>query len=87
MDEIIVWGAGNRGKDVINVMGADCIVAIVDSDPKKWNSDVWGIAIISPEELYSFYSDNVVIVTPEGHEKSIEEDLHSRGVYHTFLYD
>ena len=87
MDKIFVWGAGNRGKDVINAVGLDNVLAVVDSDSEKWGKDVWGIKIISPDLFISQYLNEVIIVTPEGYENFISDSLHSKGALNTFLYD
>lgn len=57
--EIVIWGAGNGGKDAYeevskmidsSFMGKD-VQIFCDSDPEKWGREQEGRIVISPEEL------------------------------------
>jgi len=86
MIRYIVWGAGNRGKDVVNVLGKDSVVAVVDKNPSLQQSEFRGISVISPEQYYADFSRYPIVVTPEGYEEEIARELESKGVFWYFLY-
>lgn len=86
MVHYIVWGAGNRGKDVVNILGKDRIVAVVDRNQSMQQSEFRGIPVISPEQYYVGFSRYPIVVTPEGYEEEIACELESKGIYWYFLY-
>ena len=86
MIKFIVWGAGNRGKDVINALGKERIVAVVDKNCQLQSLTLRGIGIVSPEYFYDNYKNYPIIVTPERYENDIVYELKKRGVYWYFLY-
>ncbi len=86
MIRFVIWGAGNRGKDVVNALGKDKVVAIIDKNKALQLSEVRGVCVISPEQYYVHYREYPIIVTPEGHEEEIVYELEREGIYWYFLY-
>lgn len=86
MNRIILYGAGNRCRQLIeslNAIGYD-IYAVVDSNQSKWNSIIDGIIVQSPEILYH-NRDAIVCVTffSQKLNETIWEDLKNKyGLLH-----
>lgn len=84
--KFLVWGAGARCNDIMNVYGEDDVVAIIDSDIKKVGTTYRNKEIISLDTYINQYLDYVVIVTPEFYEDVIADELRKRNIFHFFLY-
>lgn len=86
MFQFVIWGAGNRGTDVINVLGKERIVAVVDKSESKQGTTIREISVISPEDYYKHYTQYMIIITPEGYEEDIDRELREKGIFWSFLY-
>lgn len=72
---IVLWGAGNRGKQcVLWLQKADLeIMAIVDKDETKIGSEISNVLIQSPKYLYKKVCN--VIITPDDFKPEIWNDI------------
>jgi len=62
MKDVIIWGAGQGGRMIANLLNADITVrAYCDSDEKKWGSCVEGIPVVSPDAIPGMAPDAVFI--------------------------
>lgn len=86
MIKFVIWGAGHRCQEVVNFLGMQQIVAIVDNDESKQNTLFSGIRIISKEEYLRSFFRFPIIVTPLNAELAIHEYLLQNGVYWSFTY-
>lgn len=83
--EFVIWGAGNRGTDVINVL-KDRVVAFIDNDVNSIGKAKRDVPIISYEDYKKKYKECVIIVTPDGYENEIAKQLEKDDIYHYFTY-
>lgn len=78
----IIWGAGKRGKWVLQFLGEEKILAFVDSSREKTGNIFCGREIISWREAIHRFSEFLLVITPlEGSaeiEKSLKEEKFSR---------
>lgn len=62
MCNVIIWGAGQGGKMLANLLHGDTtIAAYCDSDENKWGTKLDGIPIVPPEAIPSMAPDTVFI--------------------------
>lgn len=63
-DKVVIWGIGSRGKRFLSRVGAENIIAAIDSNPAHigcvWND----IRIISFAEYLNCYESYKIVVTP-----------------------
>lgn len=86
MRKIIIWGAGRRGKAVVDAIGADRVLAIVEKNCKLVGLEYKGIPIVSPEKYLYDYGNNPILVTPEGYEEKLIQELRGQGIDWAFTY-
>ncbi len=60
---IVIYGVGRRFERVFELLHQFEIVALVDKDERKWNTEYKGYAVISPEDITKMRYD-YLIVTP-----------------------
>lgn len=62
MNNVIIWGAGQGGRMIANLLHADITIsAYCDSDDTKWGQRLDGIEIIAPEAIAGLHPDAVFI--------------------------
>lgn len=62
MKNVIIWGAGQGGRMIANLLHADItILAYCDSDESKWGQAIDSIPIIAPETIPSLAPDAIFI--------------------------
>lgn len=86
LSRFYVWGAGKRGGDVVNALGQDRVIAFIESDSGKVGTLYRGLPVISYSSFQEAYHGEFVIVTPEGHEDAIREQLVNDGITRAFRY-
>lgn len=81
--EIIIFGAGNIGKKgYARLKGYGYpIVAFCDNDEKKQDQVLFGIKIISIEELKKINNDQIVIILCSNYEREIRYQLYDQNIY------
>lgn len=81
----MIWGLGTNGRNLIDVLGKDKIVAIIDSDEKIQQLGTYKeIPIISYKQYLEGYREFYIIVTPMKYVE-IEEKLKKDGVCRYFI--
>ncbi|MEE1131341.1 MAG: LicD family protein [Caryophanon sp.] len=63
MEQVIIFGAGEAGKNFILHQKQYNILAVVDNDTKKHGMTLEGISIISPLKLSEYTFDKIVITS------------------------
>ncbi len=58
-----VWGAGQKGKIILSVMGQELISCFIDSNVFLHGTNVQGIPVISFEEYLKDYTNSVIIIS------------------------
>lgn len=86
MRNIVIWGAGSRGKQIIDAVGANKVQAIVESNDEIVGSCYRGVPIISFKNYLNQYKAFPILVTPRGHEEAIVADLKKKGIGWAFTY-
>lgn len=86
MRKIVIWGVGIRGKALVDAIGADRVVAIVEENHNFVGLDYQGIPIISIENCLNNYNRSPILVTPNGYEESLLKRLRKQGVDWAFSY-
>ena len=62
MKDVIIWGAGQGGRMIANLLHADIAIrAYCDSDERKWGGTVDGVPVIPPEAVAALAPDAVFI--------------------------
>ena len=79
----IIWGCGVRGKIVAEMLDREEIVAFIDENLSTQEQFYQGIAIWNQRQLIEMYNNEVVVVTPRGHEDEIIEWLNKEKIYNT----
>lgn len=72
---IIIWGAGNRGRQFLtHMIDADIqVMCVVDGDENKWNSQLEHVDIKSPSVLIGVECN--LIITPKGYGDEIRQQI------------
>lgn len=69
IEKIIIWGAGEFGKNTVQCFLPDMcsmeILAVVDKDPAKWGKDLCGIPIMGYDMLTGMIYDRILICAPK----------------------
>lgn len=79
--EIIIFGAGEKGKRGAFKLAGYKIIAFCDNDAKKHGQSINGIKIISIEELISANHNELMIIICSNYEKEIREQLLNEKIY------
>ena len=87
MHKIVLWGAGNRGRQFVVEFGSERVAAIVDSDPELWNRAYRGVPVVSPDVYFAQYSEYPILVTVQNHIEEIVASLHQKRIYATLNYE
>lgn len=79
----IVWGAGQRGKKALDILGKDKIHCFVDKNSEYIGQSVNGIEIKSPSYVEQVYSSKeyILLITPAEFEGQIINELNKKGIY------
>lgn len=78
--EFVIYGAGYRGKRILESVGYENVVAFIERDNNKIGKRIREIPIISLQEYLKRYQDCYIIISP-AYDASIEEMLISEGIY------
>ena len=84
--KFVIWGAGDRCKELTGYLGNDYIEAIIDENVLLQGILYNGIPVISKEIYLAKYRKYPVIITPLNAEKTIENYLKNHGIYWNFYY-
>ena len=86
LKNIVVWGLGGNGKNIIAVLKDFGIKAIVENNPEKVKlKEYEGIPLITPQDFFCRYTDNYLIVSMMDYEGVLKQlERHSFKKY--FLY-
>lgn len=82
MKTIIIFGAGIRGKRALEIarhLGVN-VSCLSDNDPAKWNGNLNGVPIISPDELERYPDNNPVFIANKFAEAEIKKQLQDMGI-------
>lgn len=86
--KIILFGSGNFAKRFLEIYGDDHdIVRILDNRQEKWDSDLNGIPIRSPESIKEFSAGEYKVIVCIKNYLSVIRQLKDMGVYEFSIYD
>lgn len=87
MKKLILFGAGNNGKLALEQYGVEKIDFFCDNAVEKQGTTLYGVKIISFEEMCALYDNNkqVIMITPVNNAIQIKQ-LESEGIYDYLLY-
>ncbi len=77
-----LYGAGNRGRREMDMIGKNNISFFVDSSLEKIGKECYGIPVISPQDYAKISDDYVCVITPQNEVDVIDGFLKSLGVTH-----
>jgi uncharacterized Rossmann fold enzyme len=83
----ILWGAGERGKRALKIIGEENVLAFADTNPDRIGENCRGKQILSPEEAMRSYRDCIYVMTPEFGSEEIEAVLEQNGIAARFYFD
>lgn len=78
--KFIIYGAGKRGRELLEVIGKENTIAFVDSDNAKCGTEYCSLPVMSVEDLQLFSDPVMCIVTPVSGRRNIVEELRKRGI-------
>lgn len=78
--KFVIYGAGKRGKEALEVIGKENVVAFADRDSSKVGAEYCGLPIIGIEGLREASETTVCILTPVSDRDSIAMDLYNMGI-------
>lgn len=81
--KFIIYGAGKRGKELLDALGAENVVAFADFDNTKCGTEYCGLPVVGVEELYMISAIATCVVTPVNGRKNIVEELKNSGIINT----
>lgn len=87
MRNIVIWGAGSRGKQIVDAVGAAKVQAIIEKNEELVGSYYRGVPVISFGNYLHQYRTLPVLVTPKGHEEAITAELKDQGIAWAFTYE
>lgn len=76
-----IWGAGERGKKVFDLLGSDAVVAFIDSNEQKVKSGYINKKVIAPQEISEYLKDEIIVVTPFVYSSEITNYLEEQKIY------
>ena len=76
----VIYGAGYRGKRLLNYIGEKKVCAFIDVDTEKQGKPYCGVPVISLDEYLKKYESCFIIITP-AYVNGIEEMLNRRNIY------
>ncbi len=83
--QLVIWGLGTNGKNLIDILGKENIVAIVESNIDKIAEGYYdGIPIIGFETYLEKYENYYIVVTPMKYQE-IESKLNDYNVERYFI--
>lgn len=82
--KFIIWGAGTRGKRLLEFLGKDKVEAIIDSNSAIQGSLCFGKKIINYNEYKRAYKKYSIIISPIYGQASIEKILKRDGIFNYF---
>lgn len=80
----VIWGAGFRGKSVLDFLGEERVVAFIDKKEEMWGQKYYGIDVMNFEEYLQNYQEYFIIISPLKNGEIIDF-LNKSGVYRYFL--
>lgn len=82
IEEVIIFGAGSGGKDVLNYISQKniSVAAVCDNDPGKWETSLEGIPVKNPADLNAYTTSTPVIIGSYYH-KEIAKQVFGLGFY------
>ena len=78
--KFVIYGAGHRGKRLLNYLGDDTVVAFIDSSSTLIGTEYRGIPIISLGEYKLRFNDIEIIVSPVNY-REINNELKYNDIY------
>lgn len=83
--KVVVWGLGTNGKNLIDIIGRENIVAIIESnDLKRKQGHYMNIPLIDLKTYLCKYREYYIIITPMKYH-SIEETLYHHNIVRYFV--
>lgn len=74
-EKIIIFGAGGGGKHLIECISKEHIKYVIDNNSSLIGKDIAGIRIVSVEQMYLEYKNELVVIASEIYEKEMELQL------------
>lgn len=76
----LIWGAGERAGRIFYHIGADHVVAFIDSDKEKLGNKYLGKEILSLEDVIKNYMQYCIVISPFCYEEEIARTLELNGI-------
>lgn len=86
--KVIIWGTASGGTDIYHLLKAiDVnIIAFCDNNSKVWGKKLFGLDIISPNDLFQNFDNDMLIQIGSFFDREIEEQLLNAGITDYILY-
>lgn len=83
----IIWGAGQRGKRALDILGDEQVMFFVDSDSSKVGTVYEKKDVKSVESIATNEGDSIVLVSPALGQEEIINILGEKGITNYLLFD
>ena len=85
--QYLIWGAGFRGRRLLDFLGRTCVEAFLDSATEKQGTTLEGIPILAPAEGIAAYPEAYILISSI-YDGEIKRILEQRGISrHTSMND
>jgi 2-polyprenyl-3-methyl-5-hydroxy-6-metoxy-1,4-benzoquinol methylase len=84
--QIIIWGAGIKGKDTLHKFQKLNIVVKVFVDKQASKQALFDVKVVPPEHIGDYNDESTLIVVCSASESQIKEELMNRGIYNFVSY-
>lgn len=78
--KFVIYGAGYRGKKILESMGCENVVAFIEKDSSKIGKRMEDIPVIDLQQYINSYQEYYIIISP-AYDTTIETMLVSKGIY------
>lgn len=73
MEKLFIWGVGERGKIIANVIGINHVMGFIDSNIELHNTEFLDRKVFSIDDYENKYKDYFIIVTPKEEDDILKE--------------
>lgn len=83
----VIWGAGNRGKKALSIIGQERVLMFIDENKELHGSKVYGKSVYGSEKLNEICEPHIILITPVDYSIQIARKLEAGGKYNYFLFN
>ena len=85
--KFFIWGAGNRGRKALELIGQDRVVAFIDKNESRIGTDFCSKQIVSLDKALEFEDKYIIVVTPRVGKEDILSELRNKNINNFMCLD